>query len=64
MAATRGREFVGSIFLIMIYMYYRTVVQSFMLSSKTARLWCLAAPLEWSMAFDTQDESTAMLATR
>ena len=43
MAATRGREFVGSIFL-MIYIYYRTLVQSFMLSSKTARFWCLAAP--------------------
>ena len=41
MAATRGREFVGSIFVNDIYRggggYYRTLVQSFMLSSKTAR---------------------------
>ena len=27
------------LFFLMIYMYYRTLVQSFMLSSKTARFW-------------------------
>ena len=45
MAATRVREFLGSIFL-MICMYHRTLVQSVMLSLKTARFWCLGAPLK------------------
>ena len=44
MAATRGRTLLGYI-VFMIYRYYRTILQSFMLSSKTELCWCSAAPL-------------------
>ena len=33
------------LFVLMIFRYHRTLVQRFMLSSKNARFWCLAAPL-------------------
>ena len=37
MAATRGRKCLG--LFLMVCMNHRTLVQSFMLSSKTARFW-------------------------
>jgi len=44
MAATRGREYVGGIF-VQLPLGGSTPVQSFMLASQTERFWCFAALL-------------------